>query len=141
MKNHRYDESETRKTEHKTLKTKISRNITKVEGRGKKQHKNNIKKVLHITLYWEKAHAIAVESLDIFFQTVPNNNLIQQINWHSKLKQKMYLVIHRRLNRNLEIEKLQSTKEEEYNMPKVSSQQEHNILFNHKLYTIMCWVI
>ena len=92
----------TRKTEHKTLKHKIPINKTIVDRRNRKPQKNNLKQVSHKKVNLEKAHAIAVESLETFLHNVLNQHLLQKINGHSKQQHKIYVMSHRSLNINVE---------------------------------------
>ena len=101
LKNHRHDNSVMRKQSSRYLNTKKSRNKTRVDRSKRKQQKKNHKQVLYRKVNLNQSHTIAVESLDIFFRTVPKNRLLQKINGNSKKQHKIYVLSHIRPNINL----------------------------------------
>ena len=68
---------------------------------GEKEHKPIEEKsqaIFHKKVNLEKAHAISVESLEIFHRTILMQHPTQKINGHSKQQQKVYVLGHIRLN-------------------------------------------
>ena len=94
------------------LNTKIQIKNTKSGEKEEKAKEEEYQESFSQKVNWEKAHAISVEILDIFFQTSPNQNHFQKINGHSKQQYNIYFLSHISLNHNTE-KKAQPTKYEE----------------------------
>ena len=97
---------------------------------------------MHRKINWEKAQDISVEILDIFHQTVPKQHLFKNINGHSKKQHKMYGLSHKSMNYNLETKNDKQIKTKKTICRSSDHvQQEPRILFNKKVYSLMCWEI